>query len=499
MPGMQPSSPGSPGDAFDASGFRALGHPWVERLADHLSQMQAARSASSPPVVPVPHATPDWMASWRQRLSAGLFPVDGGGADPLALLDDIVAGSTHLHSPGNVGHQLSVPLPLATLCDWLSAFLNNSTAIFEVSAAGTAMEQAVVRWMTRHLGWTERADGAFTSGGSLANLMGLLAARHERAGFAAWREGGHAGPPLAALASSQAHYCSGRAVQLMGWGEAGLMKVGTDARFRLRPELLEESKAAVERQGRRLIAVVASACSTATGSYDPLEPIADFCERHGLWLHVDGAHGASALLSPKYRGLLRGIERADSVAWDAHKMLMMPSLATGILFRDGGVARRLFAQEASYLFHDEAVESCDLGQRTIECTKRMLALPLYVCLATYGEGLFADHVTSCYDKARAFADAVAAQPDFELALEPQANIVCFRYLPDTLRRADRAEQNRWQSELRSRVLARGAFYLVQTQLGDTVYLRTTIMHPLTTADHLESLLDELRRAAVELG
>lgn len=480
------------GDAVAAPGFRSLGHQWVDRLADHLEAMHAGAR----PVSPMQKGTPAWIAGWRQRL-LDLLAGSAGGVEPGALIDDVIAGSIHLHSPGYVGHQVSVPLPLATLCEWTSSFLNNGTSIFEMGPAATAIEQTMVRWMCRHVGWSDASDGAFTSGGSIANLMGLLAARLERSGFAAWRDGAHAGPPLAALSSEQAHYCSGRAVQMMGWGEAGLFKVATDARFRLRPEELEASKAAVERQGRRLIAVVASACSTATGSYDPIEPIADFCERHGLWLHIDGAHGASALLSAKYRGLLGGIARADSVTWDAHKMLMMPALATGILFRDGAVARRLFAQEASYLFlEDEA--SYDLGHRTIECTKRLMAMPLYVCLATYGEQMFADHVTACYDKARAFAAAIAEQPDFELATSPEANIVCFRHVPPALRDADRATQNRWQAELRSRVLARGAYYLVQTQLRDTVYLRTTIIHPLTTAALLDELLVELRRAAAEL-
>jgi L-2,4-diaminobutyrate decarboxylase len=485
----------SPADAYRASELRALGHQWVDRLADHLAEMHAARSDRSPPVAPSPRSTPEWMAAWRQRLAAA-------AADPIALLDATLAGSTHLHDPGSVGHQVSVPLPLATLCEWTSSFLNNGMAVFEVGQVATAMEQAVVGWMIRHIGWPRGADGSgadgvFTSGGSLANLMALLAARHERGGFASWRDGAHAGPPLCALSSDQAHYCSGRAVQLMGWGAAGLLRVATDERYRLRPELLEESRAAAERAGRRLIAVVASACSTATGSYDPIEPIADFCERHGLWLHVDGAHGASALLSDKYRGLLRGIERADSVTWDAHKMLMMPALSTGILFRDGGVLRRLFQQEASYLFRDDA-DPNDLGARTFECTKRMMAMPLYVCLATYGEAMFAEHVTTCYDRARHFAAELAAAADFELATEPEANIVCFRHLPSQLRDADLGAQNRWQSELRGRILGRGSFYLVQTQLGDTVYLRTTIIHPLTSDDRLRALLDEIRTTALEL-
>jgi L-2,4-diaminobutyrate decarboxylase len=486
----QPS--GALGDAVHASTLRELGHPWVDRLVEHL----AAQHAGARPVAPVARSSPEWMAAWRDRLHEG-------AADPFALLEQILAGSTHVHAPGYVGHQVSVPLPLATLCEWTSSLLNNGMAVFEMGAASTAIEQAMVRWMTRHIGWSDAADGAFTSGGSLANFMALLAARHERAGFSTWRDGSHAGPPLAALASEQAHYCSARAVQLMGWGQAGLLQVRADAQFRLRPEELEGCKAAAERQGRRLIAVVASCCGTAAGAYDPIEPIADFCERHGLWLHVDGAHGASALLSDKYRGLLAGIARADSVTWDAHKMLMMPALSTAILFRDGAVARRLFAQEASYLYDESEsastnAEPFDLGQRTIECTKRMMAMPLYVCLATYGEAPFAEHVTACYDKARAFAAAISEQPDFELATPPDANIVCFRHLPLARLGADRAAQNRWQAELRQRVLARGAYYLVQARLGDTVYLRTTIINPLTTSALLEELLVELRAASAEL-
>jgi L-2,4-diaminobutyrate decarboxylase len=491
-------------DAYQAPAFRQLGHQWVDRLADHLAELQ--RPGTSVPVLSQPRVSAEWMQLWRQRLTAA-------SSSPAALLDAILAGSTQLQHPGYVGHQVSAPLPLATLCEWLSSFLNNGMAVFEMGPAASAIEQAVVRWMTGHLGWSDAADGAFVSGGSLANLMGLLAARQERAGFSVWRDGAHAGPALAALASEQAHYCSGRAVQLMGCGQAGLLTVKTDARFRLRPEELESSKALAERQGRKLIAVIASACSTATGSFDPIEPIADFCERHGLWLHVDGAHGASVVLSPAHRGLVAGIERADSVAWDAHKMLMMPALATGILFRDGSVARRLFAQQASYLFHDPESTSrddvdpehpmlpphaYDLGQRTIECTKRLMAMPLYVCLATYGEAMFAEHVTASIDKARQFAGLLQTQPDFELLIEPQCNIVCFRFLPAHLRGADRMRLNRWQADVRARVLGRGAYYLVQTELDGIVYLRTTIIHPLTTPGHLEELLAELRRAGEEL-
>ncbi len=471
-------------DAYGAESFRHLGHAWIDRLAQAL----AAAAARAPKVAPTPRPSAGFLEGWRARLMGA----GGAPADPLALLGEILDGSTHLHHPRYMGHQVSAPLPLSALCQAAVALLNNSAAVFEMGPVASGLEQALVRWMANKVGFDERADGVFVSGGSLANLLGILAARHERAGFSVWRDGAHAGPPLAALTSSQSHYSSGRAVQLMGWGEAGLVKVACDARYRLRPEELEGAKAAAERAGRRVVAVVASACSTATGSFDPLPPIADFCERHGLWLHVDGAHGASAVLSPRHRHKLVGLERADSVVWDAHKMLMMPSLATSIVFRDGAVARRLFAQEASYLFREG--DTLDLGQRTIECTKPMLGLPLFVCLAAYGEAMFAEHVAACFDLAARFGEQLAELPYFELAVPPECNIVCFRHLPAALRAAPLAEQNQHQVTVRERLLADGGFYLVQTTLDGVVYLRTTIINPLTTESDLAALLAAIREA-----
>ena len=136
------------------------------------------------------------------------------------------------------------------------------------------------------------------------------------------------------------------------------------------------------RAGRKAIAVVASAGSTATGAFDPLEPVADFAQAHGLWFHVDGAHGAAASLSPKYRAQVKGIERADSVVWDAHKGLLMPALVTAVLFRDGARSFDAFSQEAHYLFHgdgDDARPYSDVGLRTLECTKEMMPLKVYAC------------------------------------------------------------------------------------------------------------------------
>src|SRR5690606_32986824 len=152
--------------------------------------------------------------------------------------------------------------------------------------------------------------------------------------------------PAAVLASEAAHYSLARAVKIMGWGEDAIAPVPQDERLRLRPECLGKALQHAHEQGRRVIAVVANACCTPTGAYDPLSAIAGFCATHNLWLHVDGAHGASACLSPKYRHRVAGVERADSVVWDAHKMMLMPAACTAVLFRDGAHAYAAFAQNA---------------------------------------------------------------------------------------------------------------------------------------------------------
>jgi L-2,4-diaminobutyrate decarboxylase len=365
-------------------------------------------------------------------------------------------------------------------------------AAYESGPASTAIERELIRLLARRLGWDEGADGVLTSGGSLGNLTALLAARQARAGRDAWNEGAAAGPPLAVLTSPEAHYSVGRAAQIMGFGRAGVVPVPADGRFRMRPDLLGDALEQARRAGRRAIAVVASAGSTATGSFDPLPPIADFCAAHGLWLHVDAAHGASAAWSERYRPLLAGIERADSVVWDAHKMMLLPGLVTAVLFRDGSHSYRVFAQEAPYLYGAGDAESqwFNLGLRTLECTKRMMSLTLYGALTVFGTALFGDYVTRTFDLARRFAGRLAREADFDLATDPEGNIVCFRHLP-----AGPVALDAHQERIRRRLLAEGRFFVSQTRLPRGLYLRVTLMNPMTTDSDLDALLDALRAAA----
>ncbi|MFZ9887463.1 MAG: pyridoxal phosphate-dependent decarboxylase family protein [Myxococcota bacterium] len=468
-------------DLFAIDRFRADAHNVVELMTQYLAQ--SAAIGSDPPVLP--RTGPNALC----ELFPSAFPEVGDG-DLVPTIRRALEHSTALHSPGFVGHQVATPLPGAALCDLVAALTNNGMAIYEMGPAGTAMEKAVLQHLGRSLGMPENAGGVLTSGGSLGNLTALLAARQEKAGFDVWRRGLAAGPQLVVLVAATAHYSVARAVRVLGLGDAGIVDVEVDDRLRLSPEALERAIVTCRKEGKRPIAVVASAGSTAAGAIDPLDEVADICARHDLWFHVDGAHGASLVLSRRRREHLKGIERADSVVWDAHKMLAMPALLTALLFRDGKKGARAFSQSAAYLFHDDDKESwADVGRRTMECTKRAMSLKLYACLEAYGTRFFEEHVDRCCDLATALADAVRAHPSFELLTEPSCNIVCFR-----LRGLDGGQQ----AAVRRMVVEGGRFYLVKVRIEGELWLRCTLASPRTTKALLSEMLEELAAAAASL-
>lgn len=459
-------------DAYDPERLRADGHRLVDALADQLARWQARDGLAVP---------------WRDPGAARAAWADLG---PGELVDDLMRAaraSTALYHPRVMAHQVPPPLPGAVLAEAVSALLNNGMAIAEMGPAAVPIELAVVDWMCRKLGLPAGAGGVLTSGGSLGNLTALLAMRQARAGHDVWAAGAHAGPPLAVVVSADAHYSVARALRIMGWGDGGAIAAELDERHRM---TAAAAAAALARAGdRRVIGIVAAACSTATGAFDPLDELADLAAERGLWLHVDAAHGGGVALSAAQRGKLRGIERADSVVWDAHKLLMMPALVTAVLFRREAHAYEAFAQEASYLFAAARPEETwwDLGQRTLECTKRMMGLEVWACLRAYGEELFGAIVDRQHALACELAALVEAAPDFELALAPESNIVCYRHTPPGARDLD--AHNR---ALRARALADGRFYIVGTALPGGYFLRSTLMNPRIEPGDLAELLEHLR-------
>jgi L-2,4-diaminobutyrate decarboxylase len=262
-------------------------------------------------------------------------------------------------------------------------------------------------------------------------------------------------------------------------------------------DALEAELERLEARGSRVMAVVATAGSTATGSFDDLEAIGRLCEERGVWLHVDGAHGASALFSSTHRGRLGGVERARSLAWDPHKMMLMPLSAGMVLLRDERDLDAAFAQRAPYLFHgSEGERSPDQGKRSFQCSRRMDVLKVWVALQRYG----ASGIGALYDRlcatARALHAAIGGRRDFEALHEPESNILCFRWVGDGSIDGERLD--RLNLSLREELNRSGEGWITTTILGGRRVLRVTVMNPRTTERDVERVLDGLEVIAAKL-
>jgi L-2,4-diaminobutyrate decarboxylase len=431
-----------------------------------------------------------------ESLELRRLAADGGlrGRRLRRFLRRYLESTTRLHHPAYLGHQVAVSHPTGALASLVDGFTNNAMAIYEMGPSAAAIEFFVINWMLEKVGWPpapsprqETADavhggGVLTHGGSLANLTALLAARGRMAPRA-WSDGAPA--DLALLAPAESHYSIARAAGIMGMGRAAMYELPVDARGRILPDRLGEAFDRAREEGRRPFALVANACSTAVGIYDPLEETGRACRERGVWFHVDGAHGASALLSPALRRLSAGIELADSVVWDAHKLMRTPTLCAAVLVRDARTLDAAFEQEASYLFHDKNQPGFDFIHRTVECTKAGLGLRFFAVLAALGERGLADYVERQFALAAEAYRAISGLPGFECAVEPEANILCFRVQgPDDL-----------QLSIRDSLISRGSHYLSTAEFKGKRYLRMAFMNPVTTKREVAALIEEVRELA----
>lgn len=466
--------------AFNPESFRKSGHQLIDLLADYLESFTDETKAIR------------WQTPDEEQLYWSKYNLDNSGE--LQLFKDILDRSIHVHDPKYMGHQVAAPAPVTALSSMLSALLNNGMAVYEMGAAATAIEQVVCRQMCHYIGYNDQSDGVLTSGGTLANLTAMLCARQRKAGSDIWADG--MVEDLVVLVSSEAHYCVDRALRIMGLGDQGIIKVAVDDQYRMDLDQLELAHNDAISKGKKVLAVVGSAPSTSTGMYDDLAAIADFAKAHDLWFHVDAAHGGAAVFSDKYKGLLTGVAMADSIVVDAHKMMMTPALVTFLLFKNKQDSYATFSQKAQYLWEqNEQEEWYNLAKRTFECTKRMMSIQIFTLMQMYGPGLFDEFVTRQYDLARWFATFVESLNNFEIAVFPDSNIVCFRYINDAL---NHKELDQINAQIRKSMLEDGRYYIVQTTLDKGVYMRITIMNPNTTKEILESLIEELYLLAINI-
>ena len=462
--------------AYDPDQFRKEGHELVEQLANYLENAMSGKTEKV-----IDWKEPDDLyEKWKDYINKDVSSQQ--------FFNDLIEQSIQLHNPRYMGHQVAVPLPVTALASMVGALLNNGMAIYEMGPVASVLEKWTISHFAGLIG-NKDAEGFLTSGGTLATLTALLSARQAMLKNDVWENGQE--DKLAIMVSEQAHYSVDKAARIMGLGSQGVIKVPVDEEFKMQTDQLEPLFKMAENDGLKVIAVVANGCSTSTGTYDDLAAISKFCDSKNIWFHLDAAHGGGVIYSPKYKHLLNGIEKADSVIIDLHKMLMGPALSTLVLFKNSDDSYKTFSQKAQYLWENEQdKEWYNYAKRTLECTKLMMSVRFYAIIQAYGVEIFNEYVTRQYDLAREFAKLIQMKSDFELATEPMSNIVCFRYAPQNV-----ADLNELNGRIRKKSLENGDYYIVQTALNGDIYLRVTLMNPFTETAHLKSLLEEITKIA----
>lgn len=392
-------------------------------VADYLERIDAEPVSSSPPPSLV-----------RERVPLALGGAPASVDEALSWAEELLDLSVRTGSVRFSNQLFSGYDPIAIVGEWLAAAMNASMYTYEVAPAMTLVERQVISRMGRAAGF-DAAEGIFTPGGSLSNLMAMLLARHR-----AWpdaKAGGLDGRRGVIFASAEAHYSVERAASILGLGSEAVVAVPHDRYGRMRADALGHAVRRAADSGARPMMVIATAGTTVLGAYDPIDAAADLAERYGMWLHVDGAYGASALLSERRRGLLEGVARADSLTWCAHKMLNVPLSASVILVRDAGVLRRCNAVNAEYLYHADSDErDLDTGEMSIQCGRRVDALKVWLAWKARGDAGMAAIVDAKFDQASAMRRLVRERDRFELLVDPDdvggGCNTCFVYHPSSL-------------------------------------------------------------------
>jgi L-2,4-diaminobutyrate decarboxylase len=479
--------------------FSRLADAWGELLTTHLRSVTASQEKvlnwNEPPVN---------IEAAGAFLDAG-EPADGLDVDRAErrfreLANEALSRGQNLHDPRYIGHQVPPPSPIAGLFDSLGAVTNQVMAVYEMGPWATAVERALIERWGQALGYPAGTfAGLITSGGSLANLTALLTARNVALGNC-FETGIRNEHRTALVVQADAHYCIARSAGILGLGTNSIIKAPLDDQRRMDPNQLNHILKQLREEGRKVIAVVACAGATPTGAFDPLDRIADICERREVWMHVDAAHGGGAAFSQHHWHLLRGAERADSIICDAHKMLFTPALCAFVFYKKREHRFEAFRQSAPYLFDpsNPGAAEYDCGLMTIECTKRAAAYGLWGLWSLCGSSLFGDLVDVTFETTRELYDMLRVAEDFEPLHEPQSNILVFRYVPEELRDADIETLGQFNRDVRKHLIHSGQFYITQTTLNGGGAMRCTLMNPLTGRRELEGLIQAIRQLGTEL-
>jgi aromatic-L-amino-acid/L-tryptophan decarboxylase len=487
--------------------FQQMGRAALEAMTNYLSAIRDR------PLYPRTNAN-----EIRRKLESDL-PNEPSDFEHLleTFTEAILPLSRHNAHPRMFGYVQSPGIAIASIADFLASTLNANLTAWRSAPAAVELERLTIDWIKKIVGFGQSAAGLFISGGSMANMAALAAARHARlrnAVIPSAGEGSHENTTdhrevlrsarddgrgaLRIYCSQETHHSIDKAAALLGIGRENVRKISVDAQFKIR---LDELSATIEQDaaaGHQPFCIVGNAGTVMTGAIDPLAQLAEIGRRFKLWLHIDGAYGGFAILSKSARPLFAGMENADSISLDPHKWMYLPVDCGCVLYRDAEVARATFAHDAEYTrvigeAADEAFAFWDYGP---ELSRRFRALKVWMVLKGVGLRALGQAIEKNILCARHFEKLINQSEDFEMLAPVELSTFCFRYAPQDLKRKmTDVELDRLNEKLLTELQRDGSSYLSNAQIGGRFALRGCVLNYRTTSEDMEILLNDLRRVA----
>lgn len=478
--------------------FRRLGYQLIDQIADFLDSLPQRPVNGTPPL--------EMGEQLLQELRAKALPERG--VDPERLLQE----TTHLlldHSlltahPRHLAYIIGSPAPIGALADMLAATLNPNVSSWWRSALASEIEAQVIRWLADLVGYPKDCGGLLVSGGSMANNIGLLAARKAKTNWEVRRQGLVEGGcrPLRLYASDQTHAWLEKAADLYGLGTDSIRFIRSDSNQRIDLQHLQRAIVADRENGDLPLMVVGNAGTTATGAVDPLFAMAEICRQEGLWFHVDGAYGAFAVLSDQSPGDLRALGLADSLALDPHKWLYQPLEVGCALVRDATLLRETFTYQPPYYRFPvvQGREPVNYYQYGPQNSRGFRALKVWLSLQQAGRDGYQQMIRDDIRLSRQLFEQVAAHSHLQ-AFTNNLSITTFRYAPADLRSGSREQEaylNRLNDELLVRLQTGGEIYISNAVLGETFLLRACFVNFRTTPQDVRAIPQVVAREGRQL-
>ena len=454
--------------------MKALGRQVTDLVAEHHANIRdqpviagVSRSELNPRLLVPPPAEPGDFSQILGTLQQNVFPYH--------------AREPH---PGFFAYVSSCPTFPSLLGDWLATGFNFFAGVWPVASGPNEIEMAVLEWIRGWTGLPEGASGLLTSGGSSANTTAIVAARHH------FVERGGDIRRLTVYTSSQAHSSVIRAAWVAGISRSNVRIIETDANFRIRLDILEESIDRDRAKGDEPFLIAANAGATSTGAVDPVEELADICRAHALWLHVDAAYAGFAVLTEEGRKLLGRIDLADSITLDPHKWLFVPFECGCLMMKDPARLSDAFRIMPEYLRDVEPGEQeVNFADRGVQLTRYSRALKIWMSVNYFGTRAIADAIQDAMERARLLDRLVRDDPDFEILSPAQFGIVCFRAKPSGF---DEGVLDALNERINNRVVAEGRFLISSTRLNGKFSLRMCTLNFRTTHDDVRNLFETIR-------